>query len=221
MTPIMKVITEYCDKYINDIRFKKLAKDNASLYSWRTWAYLRPAISLFDNPSTMYDYLTKDMIEPKFDSYIYQIETAGTQTITLGEEYKGYELFDAIQVDEDGEYYVMENCTYDSENATITITNAVEGDIYQFDFYKDGYFAKDLTGEQMNILGICFSLIWELRFSNDFIAMTPKLEDKTFAEQNRAHKILADNARIKEIKTFLNETMNKYAQNIVIRKIRN
>ena len=85
------------------------------------------------------------------------------------------------------------------------------------DFYTDGYFKEDLTSEEMNILGLCFQIVWQTRFMNDWLSNVSKVEDKSFYEQNRANKIRADNERLQVLKVNLAEAMRAYERNLAYR----
>ena len=50
MTQILKVITEYCSLYVDDVRLSDLAATNMPLYARRMYQYFKPAISLFTIP---------------------------------------------------------------------------------------------------------------------------------------------------------------------------
>ena len=111
---------------------------------------------------------------------------------------------------------------YDKENGTVTFKASVEnpilkGTIFDLDFYTDGYFKEDLTSEEMNILGLCFQIVWQTRFMNDWLSNVSKVEDKSFYEQNRANKIRADNERLQVLKVNLAEAMRAYERNLAYR----
>lgn len=255
-TPILKVITEYCDIYVNDENLQELALENKPLYARRMWGYLRVAISHFTIPSKMPLYLmgtpeNPKLIEPIYGSFQYTIPEDLTSdfVLQLDDNGKGYELFSCKKVtfddfdnvvllpmgdfktevkkDEDGKkYYIITVgiVTYNSKDGTVTfhatIDNPIQkGTIFDMDFYTDGYFIENLTFEIMNILGLCFQVVWETRFINDWLSNVSKIEDKSFYEQNRANKIRADNERLALLDTKLAEAMRRYEQNLMQRKM--
>ena len=100
MTPILKVITEYCAIDIQDQTLEELAREDMPLYARRMWGYLRTAIPLFSLPATMQPYLvgTEDnpkLKEPRYGNMYYTTteEITDSFTLTLDENGKGYELF--------------------------------------------------------------------------------------------------------------------------------
>ena len=228
-TKVLKVLTEYCGQYVDDIRLSELAATNAPLYARKMYNYLPPAIAKFTMPPEIQEYLlgTKEkpnFFEPKYTDYQYIVQSDLTTNtdIMLGAEYTGYELFSAQirVVDPVGNilYVPTENASYNSSSGTITLFASAEkpiasGTVFEFDFYTDGYFVKDLSNSIMDILGLAFGVVWQNRFSQDWLSMVPKVEDKSFSEQNRANKINADTERLRELRVQLNEAMLRYTEN--------
>lgn len=87
------------------------------------------------------------------------------------------------------------------------------------DFYTDGYFKEDLSVEIMRILGLCFQVVWQTRFNNDWLSNVSKVEDRSFSEQNRANKEKTDTERLARYKSDLNSAMRALERNLAIRKI--
>ena len=234
MTPILKVITEYCAGSINDQVLQALAVEDKPLYARRMWGYLLRAIPEFNLPANMPLYLmgTPDdpkLVKPVFGNMYYTIaeDITDTFTLTLDENGKGYELFCCRLVEyDDFENQILlqtSGITYDAEAGTVTFTATPEnpilkGTTFDMDFYKDGYFVETLSHEIMHILSICFEIAWQKRFNNDWLSNVSKVEDKSFSEQNRANKENADTARLQEIRTQLAEEMRRYEQNLYYRK---
>ena len=234
MTPILKVITEYCDIYVDDINLQALAVEDKPLYARRMWGYLRAAIPLFSLPANMQLYLvgTKDnpkLAEPVYGSLTYTTteDITDSFTLTLDENGKGHDLFCCrVRVVDDFDNVILlptSGITYDSEAGTVTFTATSEnpipkGTTFDMDFYTDGSFMETLTPEELNILGLCFQIVWQTRFMNDWLSNVSKVEDKSFYEQNRANKIKADTERLREMRTILAEEMRRYEQNLYYRK---
>ena len=234
MTPILKVITEYCAIDIQDQTLEDIAREDMPLYARRMWGYLRAAIPLFSLPATIQPYLvgTEDnpkLQEPRYGNMYYTTteDITDSFTLTLDENGKGYELFCCRLVGYDDfdrqTLSPTSGVTYDSEAGTVTFTATPEnpipkGTTFDMDFYTDGSFAETLTPEEMNILGHCFQIVWQTRFNNDWLSNVSKVEDKSFSEQNRANKIKADTERLREMRIQLAEEMRRYEQNLYFRK---
>ena len=228
MTPLLKVITKYCAQYVDDVRLNTLASANPPLYARKMSQYMIPAISLFTLPAEMQTYLlgTQDnpqFTEPKYDGILYTVENEETSnfTIDLGEDFTGYELFccSIRQTDETGDIYnTLINATYNSQTGTVTVPATQEqpitaGTVLEMDFYTDGMFSQNLSSEIQNILGMCFQVLWQERFSMDWLSMVSKAEDKSFYEQNRANKIRADTERLEMLRKQLAGEMRRFEQN--------
>ena len=233
--PILKVISEYCSVYVDDINLQSLAEEDTPLYARRMWGYLRPSIPLFNLPAKMPLYLigtpeNPKLVEPIYGSTQYQVAKDETTdfTLELDDNGKGYELFCCrLRTYDDFGNVIMSPtnvASYDSETGVVTFTASEEnpipkGTIFDMDFYTDGYFEETLSPEIMNILGLCFQVVWQTRFINDWLSNVSKVEDKSFSEQNRANKIKSDNERFNLLQTNLAQAMRRFEQNLAQRKM--
>lgn len=219
MTPILKVITQYCDVYVDDIRLSQLKISNPPLYANRMWGYLRSAIPLFDSPFEMQQYFygtpdSPNLVEPVFATA--NVELQGADTFTLPQEYTGFELFSAHLKEPaaDGSVTLVPlNATYDSETGVVTLETAAYGTV-TVDLYTDGYFVKDLSPMEMNILGLFFNAVWTMRFNQDWISNVSKIEDGTFKEQNRANKMNADTERFRQVMAVAVAEMRRFEASV-------
>ena len=235
MTPILKVITEYCAVYVDDIREQQRAETNMPVYARKMWSYLQAEIPFFTIPSSMFEYLVGSYENPKIKAPIYGslLYTVGQDlisdfTLELDESGKGYELFNC-QIQELDDFdnvilYPTNVATYDSANGTVTFHATpgqpiAKGTVFNMDFYTDGYFMEDLTSDIMRILGMCFQLVWQMRFNNDWLSIVPKVEDKSFFEQNRANKMKTDDDRLDRYQSDLAGAMRRYEQKLVEKKV--
>jgi hypothetical protein len=233
-TPILKVMSQYCGVYVDDIRLQELAETNPPLYARRMYNYFLPAISLFNQPATMQQYFfgtaqDPNYVDPVIDSTSSTIQDSESSDfiVPLGNDYAGFDLC-ACQVktydDLDNAILTPISVTYDPETGSVTVhaTEAAtvpQGAILEFDFYTDGQFKKDLTPEIMNLLGMCFKVVWQNRFNTDWLSMVSKIEDKSFFEQNRANKMNADSNKLQNDVRWLNEELQKFETNLYIRQI--
>ena len=233
MTPILKVIGEYCSIYVDDIRLSDLAQTDAPLYARRMWQYFQPAINLFNLPAEMPTYLlgtveNPKLITPSFTNTLYTVnQDYNTEfEISLGTDFAGYELCACRirQIYNNNEIiYSPIDIEYNTETGTVTVyatsDNPIEsGTVLDFDFYTDGYFIETLSAPIMNILGICFQIVWQERFNTEWLSMVTKIEDKTFSEQNRANKMRADTERITFLRHKLAAEMRRFEQNLYYKK---
>lgn len=231
MTAVLEVLTKYCAVYVDDERLTELAATNAPLYAKKMCGYFIPAISLFTIPANVKDYLVGDRISPNFVApttankrLILSQSVLEPTVFNLGDDYKGFELFAAsiVTILDGGQGAMVEPtaiCTYDKEAGTVTINASADkpvdaGTIFDFDFYTDGYFKNDLSIDMLNILGLCFQVVWQNRFNTDWLSIVPKTEDKSFFEQNRANKMNADTERLRQAKQQLAGEMRAYEQRL-------
>lgn len=232
-TPILKLITEYCATYVDDIRLSELLTADPPLYARRMWGYLLPAISLFTLPAEMQAYLVGDKNTPKLTEPLYASATYPVSSdittdtvIELGEQYAGYEICGCRLREENTVTGVVSltplGVKYDSATGNVTVSASGDyaipgGSALELDFYTDGYFAEDLSREALSILGMCFAVMWQTRFNNDWLSNVSKVEDKSFSEQNRANKMSADTARLNQLRADLAAEMRRYEQNLYYR----
>ncbi len=233
MTPILKVLTEYCAVYVDDIRLEELASVDAPLWARRMYGYFRAAVPLFNLPSEMPEFLLgregdEKLVEPRFADALYQVPVneASDFTVDLGEDYAGFDLCACRMRSVDGVGNVMLipfPSDYDAERGDVvvhaTATREIpEGAYLEFDLYRDGYFRNTLSAEIMSILGMCFQVVWQDRFNTDWLSNVSKIEDKSFFEQNRANKENADTARLRMLREKLAGEMRRYEQNLYQRQ---
>ena len=235
-TPILQVLTQYCDAYVNDVRLQQTAQENKPLYARQLWGYLQAAIPFFTIPNGMLEYLcgtyeNPKITPPRYGNMLYTVENDITEdsTVELDVNGKGYELFCCQEqtYDDFGNVILVPDngiVTYDGENGTITIHGTEEnpiakGTVYNIDFYADGEFQENLSPEIMRILGLCFQVVWQKRFNNDWLSNVSKVEDKSFYEQNRANKIKADDERYALDMSEAYGAMRRLEQRYAIKKM--
>lgn len=233
-TPILKVLTQYCGVYVDDVRLQELAETNPPLYARRMYNYFRPAIALFNQPSNMQEYFfgtaeNPNFVDPVIDAASYFMEDSESSDfiVNLGSSYAGFDMcacqvktYDAL----DNAVLTPISITYDPSTGNVTVHATTENTVPQdavleFDFYTDGEFVKNLTTEIMNLLGMCFKVIWQNRFNTNWLNIVPKIEDRNFFEQNRANKMNADSNKLQNDVRWLNEELQKFENNLYIRQI--
>ena len=237
-TPILQVITQYCAPFVDDIRLSSKNDENSPnynppLYAREMWQYFLPAIPMFSLPPEMTDYLlgtiaNPNLIAPQYAATQYENETEHTRTftLTLGAEYKGYDIASVRMKETDAAgytYYTPLFVNYFSDTGDIQIV-LEDGDVVpagavlDIDFYKDGYFVNTITPRMGLVLGECFRCVWQNRFATDWLSLVPKIDDKSFTEQNRASKENADTERSKYIDIRCAEEIRKYEQDAYYKK---
>lgn len=234
MTSVSKILCDYCLGYVDDIRLSDLLAEDTALFFRRMFGYFRLAVPLFTLPAEMPEYLLGTKEEPKFKESIF-LNTAytteksydGDIDIHLGPDFSDYDICSCRIRESDALgniFYTPVSSSYDSASGDVTV-HPENGEILpvktvlEFDFYKDGYFENDLSPEIMNILGMCFQVIWQDRFNTDWLSNVSKTEDRSFFEQNRANKMKADTERLKMLREKLAGEMRRFEQNRYYNKI--
>ena len=221
-TPILQVITEYCEGYVDDVRLEETRSTDPALYLRQTWFFLRIAVSLFTRPAEMREYLS--LTEPSFGAAKSTLseDAHGSAVLSLGSEYAGYELASCrlAVTGPDGviSYYAVP-FSYDAETGNITVTGDFPaGTVFDMDFATDGEFQNTLTPEMMDILGTAYGLAWRERFNADWLSMVSKPEDKSFREQPRAADKRANRDQIEAMRVSLAGKMRRFEQSVYYRQ---
>lgn len=158
--------------------------------------------------------------QPVVGTYTVTVATGTPIIISLGDEYKGYDLCTvrARFYDRVGNLVLVPIASrYDAETGDIMIAPAEdipENTVFEIDFYKDGQFINTLSPQMCDIIGLCFQYVWQDRFNTDWLSIVSKIEDKSFQEQNRANKMNADGMRLREIAIKLYDAMRKFEQDV-------
>lgn len=223
-TPILQVITQYCEAYVDDIRLAEVRESAPALYLRQCWFFLRVAISLFNHPAEIQTYLLGTENEPKLTEPVFadtvltlDADQDGEFTLSTGSDYAGYELASCRmrETAPDGyvTYYAV-NFTYDAQTGDFTVNGQYPaGTVFELDFANDGEFQNTLTPEMMDILGTGFGLTWRERFNADWLSLVAKVEDKSFKEQTRSSDKRANTEQIEAMRVSFAGKMRRFEQN--------
>lgn len=125
--------------YINDVRLAKQLSISPALYNRRMSLFVSRALPKLCKPPELLTYLRSGMTAPMYSAYEYEA-TGGEDTISTGEE--GYDMASVIIVERLVDGRTLEtpvSAEYNPESGDVTLdTPAVEGALYQIDFYRDG-----------------------------------------------------------------------------------
>lgn len=229
-TPILQVITQYCEMYADDYRLAQLRASDPALYLRQMWFFLRVGVSYFTIPADMPRYLCGTEEEPKITEPAFADalltlgeDKTGSFVLSPGAAYAGYELASCRErvTERDGRitYYAVD-FAYDAQTGDFTVTgNYPAGTVFECDFANDGYFANSLTPEMMDILGTAFGLAWRERFNADWLSIVSKVEDKSFKEQTRSSDKRANTEQIEAMRSSLAGKMRRFEQNLYYKSI--
>ncbi len=225
MTGWSEIICDYAMLYIDDDRMTEKLKNNPARFFREMSLYINSAIPRFNRPVEIVAYL-KQGTQPVFDSFLWTAQEenppAPSQggalegTITVNTEMTGFELCSAVIRGTDRYGNPTETpcpARYDPETGTVTLEGAQPGQVFDFDFYTDGYFEHDLTQEMKRILGLCVQSVWENRFTSAWLPREAKVNDRSFTAPNEANWTRAQEEKRRSLEATLNEELRNYEQN--------
>lgn len=216
-----EIITDYAMVEIDDLRMRAELQDNPALFFRGMSLYIKNAIPYFNNPPEMQQWLKNT--PPSFADYYWTAVASESETV-VQTGFPGYDLvsIQVISTDENGTATTTPytGATYDSETGDVTFpADLVNGTQFQIDFYTDGRFDNELTGEEKRILGLCVDYVWNTRFSGNWLNMQPKIQDANFSVGSEANYTRSQTERMRQKRIALNDEIHKYAQNIAYREI--
>lgn len=214
-TTWVEIISNYGLLAIEDIRLEEELRENPAAFLRKMALYMKSAIPRFNQPPGMQSFLK--YTEPKYTSYEWTSD--GTNMVSTG--VMGYELCCATLIEQDkfGNPCTSPlECEYAPDAGDVTIKGLETGKAVSFDFYTDGCFDNELSGEEKRILGLCLQEAWENRFTGNWLDRTPKAKDKSFEIGNEANQLRANSERLKIIRGNLDTELERYARNLAYRK---
>ena len=131
----------------------------------------------------------------------------------------GYELFSCSLRTYDSAGVVtatsVSDVTYDSETGEVTFpVQQSSGLEYSLDFYTDGSFGVDLTEAQKRLLGLCIGIVWDERFSRNWLNIQQKVKDSSFDTVNESNYMREVQSRLSVNRHLLNDELRRYEQDM-------
>lgn len=197
--------------YIDDIRIKESLEENPALFFRRMSAYVENALPMMSRPPELLSYLQTDMVKPEYEDYSWK-PVIGDREIDTG--ITGYELVSITVQYEDGTTYeALTDFTYDEKTGKIVLDSPAkkEEESYDIDFYKDGSF-QDLTPSMTRLFSLAIAIVWDERFSRNWLNLQPKIKDASFETINEANYMDKVTVRMKENRASFNDELRKYEQ---------
>lgn len=210
MTTWSEIICEHAMLYIDDVRLQESLNNNEARFLNKMSLYMKNALGLLSRPPELLTYLQDGMVEPTFDDFTWMSESGAT-VIETGKT--GFEVCTVSVHSVDGdEITVVEEAVYDSETGDVTIPEELNSDVeYEIDFYKDGSF-NDLTPSMKRLYGLAVAIVWDERFSRNWLNMQPKIKDASFETINESNYMDKVTVRMKENEQKLHDALRKYEQ---------
>lgn len=206
--------------FIDDVRLEDQLNENPALFLRRMALYMDLALPMLSRPPELDSLLKKDLVHPVYDDFAWVSTQESTEQETVLETgLTGYELFScSLRVaDESGVITAIpvSGVTYDSETGTVTIPVQSETGLnYDFDFYTDGSFGTDLTESQKRLVGLAVGVVWDERFSRNWLNLQAKVKDSSFDVVNESNYMREVQARLRDNRHLLNDELRKYEQDL-------
>ena len=213
-----EIITNYASLFIDDERFSDDLAADPALYFRRMSLYMTAAIPMLSSPPQLLERLTNGLENPTYGDAEWTSTAdslTGETEVTTGNA--GYDLFSCVvrEVSTSGEVMLTPyaEAVYDENTGIVTFPVQTSENVqYQMDFYKDGDFAFDLTPWQKRLLGLAFAIVWDERFSRNWLNIQMKIKDASFETVNESNYMNAVQNRLESNHALFNDEMHKYEQ---------
>lgn len=219
-TPWTEIICNYAMPVMDDVRLIDQMGENPALFFRRMALYMDLAIPMVSRPPELDSYLNYELTRPNYDDMIWRSTSESLEGETTVETtMTGYELFfcSLREVDESGVVTStpVSGVTYDPETGTIVFPQQeTVGLEYNVDFYTDGSFYYDLTEAQKRLLGLAVGVVWDERFSRNWLNLTMKVKDASFDTVNESNYMREVQNRLFMNRHLLNDELRKYEQDV-------
>lgn len=219
-TPWSEVICNYAMPVMDDVRLIDQMGENPALFFRRMALYMDLAIPMVSRPPELDSYLNYELVKPVYDDMIWRSTSESLEGETTVETtMTGYDLFSCSlrEVDESGVVTStpVSGVTYDPETGAIVFPQQeTVGLEYNVDFYTDGSFYYDLTEAQKRLLGLAVGVVWDERFSRNWLNITQKIKDASFDTVNESNYMREVQNRLFMNRHLLNDELRKYEQDV-------
>lgn len=219
-TPWSEVICNFAMPLIDDVRLTDQMGENPALFFRRMVLYMDLALPMLSRPPELDSYLRYELVKPIYDDYLWvstEESLEGETTIETG--MTGYELFSCSlrETDESGVVIStpVSDVAYDSETGAVTFPKQETAGLeYNIDFYTDGSFYHDLTDAQKRLIGLAVAVVWDERFSRNWISISMKIKDSSFETVNESNYMREAQNRLFMNRHLLNDELRKYEQDL-------
>ena len=215
-----EVICNYAMPVIDDVRLTDQLGQNPALFFRRMSLYMDLALPILSRPPELDAYLKYGLEKPSYDDYTWVSDAQSLNTPTVvSTGMTGYELFSCSLRTQDDSGLVtltpVATVTYDAETGDVTFpVQDKEGLEYTLDFYTDGSFYYDLTEAQKRLVGMAVGIMWDERFSRNWLNLQAKVKDSSFDTVNESNYMREVQSRLKVNRNLLNDELRKYEQDV-------
>lgn len=211
MTTWSDIICNYAMQQIDDDRLNEQLSVNPALFLRRMSLYVEQALSLMSSPFELLELLENSMVKATYDSFTW-ISTYAGGAVSTGKI--GYELCSVTIRTEDGIGSIpYDGASYNSATGVVTFPAQENAGIdYEIDFYKDGTF-HDMSVSMKRLYGLAIAVLWDERFTRNWLNITPKIKDGSFETINESNYMDKIQQRLSMNRQSFNDELRKYEQN--------
>ena len=201
---------------IDDIRLTEQMQVSPAQFYRRMAAILTQAMPMLSKPPEFFTYIKKDMTAPEYDDFEWVSTTESTMAETQVETGKtGYDLCSCVlrvQQDNGTVSLVPYAVSYDAETGIVTFPKQSDAELdYELDFYTDGSF-QTLSETQLRLFALAVAIVWDERFSRNWLAMSMKIHDESFDTVNEANYTQQITKRLHDNRIAFNDELRWYEQ---------
>lgn len=225
------IILNYGELFTEDNREQEKFDINPASFLNEKAYYLAAAIPRFNQPPPIECFLAQNT-SAFYTEYFWTVPgevppegetpTSTTEPTVVSTGLYGYGLCSVVArgVDQFGnpEDTPYLEAQYNPATGEVTFeAGLIPGTQYVICLYLDGFFSNTLTPEMKRILGLCFHLVWEYRFTSAYLPRAAKINDKSFIAPNEANWTRAQEEKRRSLEDSLNQELKKYSQNCAYR----
>lgn len=202
---------------IDDVRLEEQMAVSPAQFYRRMSEYIEQALPLLSRPPKLLEYLKNGMVKPEFGDYLWESAESSTEAETNVETGMiGYDLCSVTQrvLHDNGTVSLLPypEAGYDANTGIVTMPQQDAAGIgYDFDFYTDGSF-PDLSDTQMRLFALAIAVVWDERFSRNWLSMQMKIKDESFSTVNEANYIEKVTKRLRDNRVSFNDELRWYEQ---------
>lgn len=225
------IILNYGELFTEDNREQEKFDINPASFLNETAYYLAAAIPRFNQPPPIECFLAQNTSQ-FYTEYFWTVPgevppegeapTPTTEPTVVSTGLYGYGLCSVVArgVDQFGnpeDTPYLEAQYNRTTGEVIFEAGLIPGTQYVICLYLDGFFSNTLTPEMKRILGLCFHLVWEYRFTSAYLPRAAKINDKSFIAPNEANWTRAQEEKRRSLEDSLNQELKKYSQDCAYR----
>lgn len=201
---------------IDDVRLNEQMQVSPAQFYRRMAAVIMQALPLLSKPPELVTFLKNGMAEAEYDDteWISTEESLAVET-QIATDCLGYDLCSCVlrtALPNGTVSLTPVSVEYDAETGVVTMPQQTEvGLDYELDFYADGQF-PDLSDAQMRLFALAIAVVWDERFSRNWLNMSMKIHDESFETVNEANYTQQITKRLHDNRIAFNDELRWYEQ---------